>query len=186
MNLGHGRAGHLPDYSFIRYAYLPAWGDYEEVVKDNPSDYFYAFCQIVYAMKYLRGEYPEFETGRYEEEAVRPWEQEIRRILCRRQLDACGGWKALGELLSGEPIPEFDLALYQQEYLQAEKQAQDATFLGQFILAALAQKSMVTNKIFRSKNLLAGFSVDYREKGFRGIRDFAKLIELTERGAQDE
>ncbi|MBR5116760.1 MAG: hypothetical protein IK096_06815, partial [Lachnospiraceae bacterium] len=26
MNLGHGRAGHLPDYSFIRYVYLPAWG----------------------------------------------------------------------------------------------------------------------------------------------------------------
>ena len=37
MNLGHGRAGHLPDYSFVRYKYLPAWGDYEEIVKDNPS-----------------------------------------------------------------------------------------------------------------------------------------------------
>ena len=24
MNLGHGRAGHLPDYSFARYRYLPA------------------------------------------------------------------------------------------------------------------------------------------------------------------
>ena len=38
MNLGHGRAGHLPDYSFMRYKYLPAWGDYEECIKDNPSD----------------------------------------------------------------------------------------------------------------------------------------------------
>ena len=37
MNLGHGRAGHFPDYSFIRYKYLPAWGNYEEIVKDNPS-----------------------------------------------------------------------------------------------------------------------------------------------------
>ncbi|MBO5552237.1 MAG: hypothetical protein J5966_09795, partial [Lachnospiraceae bacterium] len=35
MNLGHGRAGHLPDYSFIRYKYLPAWGEYREIIKDN-------------------------------------------------------------------------------------------------------------------------------------------------------
>ena len=56
---------------------------------------------------------------------------------------------------------------HQQEYLQAGKKNQDNTFLGQFILAALSQKSMVTNKIFISKNLLAGFSVDYEKMGFR-------------------
>ncbi|MDO4962017.1 MAG: hypothetical protein Q4E57_09280, partial [Eubacteriales bacterium] len=55
MNLGHGRAGHLPDYSFIRYKYMPAWAGYEVLTKDNPSDYFYAFCQMIYALKYLRG-----------------------------------------------------------------------------------------------------------------------------------
>ena len=27
MNLGHGRAGHLPDYCFVRYRYHPAWGE---------------------------------------------------------------------------------------------------------------------------------------------------------------
>lgn len=186
MNLGHGRAGHLPDYSFIRYAYLPAWADYEEFLKDNPSDYYHAFCQMIYAMKYLRGIHPDFETGRYDTDAISPWEQGIRGILGKRQLDSCGDWKAFGEMLSGEAIPEFDINRYQQEYLQAEKQTQDDTFLGQFILAALAQKSMVTNKIFRSNNLLAGFSVDYLEKGFRGIRDFRKLVELAERGAKHE
>lgn len=186
MNLGHGRAGHLPDYSFARYVYLPAWADYEEVTKDNPSDYYHAFCQMIYAMKHLRGVYPNFETDRYDIEAVGPWEEEIRRILCRRQLDACGDWKAFGEMLSGQSIPEFDLTRFQQEYLRAGEQDQDDTFLGKFILAALSQKSMVTNKIFRSKNLLAGFSVDYQKKGFRGIRDFAKLVEFTERGKQHE
>ena len=40
MNLGHGRAGHLPDYSFIRYGYLPAWNEYRIVLKDNPSEYY--------------------------------------------------------------------------------------------------------------------------------------------------
>ena len=186
MNLGHGRAGHLPDYSFVRYAYLPAWADYEEVVKDNPSDYYYAFCQMVYAMKYLRGVHPDFETRTYDENAVAPWECEIRRILTKRQLDACEDWKALGQKLSGEEIPEFDLMQYQQEYREAAKQEKDDTFLGRFFLAALAQKSMVTNKIFTSGNLLAGFSVDYVKDGFGGIRDFAKLVELAERGMKHE
>lgn len=186
MNLGHGRAGHLPDYSFVRYVYLPAWGDYEETIKDNPSDYYHAFCQMVYAMKYLRNMYPAFETGHYDMEAVRPWETEIRRILSKRQLDACGDWRAFGKKLSGKEIPDFDLAQYQPEYQNAAKSLRDDTFLGRFFLAALAQKSMVTNKIFLSKNLLAGFSVNYLDKGFRGIRDFRKLVEQTDRGAKHE
>lgn len=186
MNLGHGRAGHLPDYSFVRYAYLPAWGDYEEIIKDNPSDYYHAFCQMVYAMKYLRGVHGDFETGRYDTEAVSPWEQKIREILGKRQLDACSDWKAFGETLSGESIPEFDVTCYQDEYLQAGRQNQDDTFLGQFILAAMSQKSMVTNKIFMSKNMLEGFSVDYEKMGFRGIRDFVKLVESAQRGETHE
>ena len=186
MNLGHGRAGHLPDYSFVRYAYLPAWGDYEEIIKDNPSDYYHAFCQMVYAMKYLRGVHGDFETGRYDTEAVSPWEQIIREILGKRQLDTCSDWKAFGETLSGESIPEFDVTCYQDEYLQAGRQNQDDTFLGQFILAAMSQKSMVTNKIFMSKNMLAGFSVDYEKMGFRGIRDFVKLVESAQRGETHE
>ena len=186
MNLGHGRAGHLPDYSFVRYAYLPAWGDYEEVVKDNPSDYYQAFCQMVYAMKYLRGCYPDFETGQYDPDAVNPWEAEIRKILAKRQLDACDDWKAFGEQLSGQEIPDFDIARYQREYMDAPAEAKDDTFLGQFFLGAMAQKSMVTHAVFSSKNLLAGFSVEYMDKGFRGIRDFKKLVELSERGREHE
>ena len=119
-------------------------------------------------------------------DAVSSWENEIRQILSKRQMDACGDWKAFGEKLSGQAIPDFDLTQYQQEYLDAAKQSKDDTFLGQFFLAALAQKSMVTNKIFNSKNLLAGFSVDYLNKGFRGISDFRKLVELTEGGARRE
>ena len=41
----------------------------------------------------------------------------------------------------------------------------------------MAHKSMVTNAIFRSGNLLAGFSVDFSKKGFRGIRDYRRLLE---------
>ena len=185
MNLGHGRAGHLPDYSFIRYKYLPAWGDYEEIIKDNPSDYYHAFCQMVYAMRYLRGEIDDFVKATYDTEKTAVWEEEIKRILCKRQLDSCEDWKAFGEKLSGCEIEDFDIDKYQEEYLSASEDEKDKTFLGKFFIAAMAQKSMVTNKIFKSGNKLAGFSIDFDKKGFKGIRDYRKLVEQKE-GAKDE
>ena len=177
MSLGHGRAGHLPDYSFMRYKYLPAWADYEEVLKDNPSDYYKAFCQTVYAMKFLRGEHEAFETERYDTESVSPYEEEIRAILEKRQLDSCADWKAFGEKLSGCGIPDFDENRYCGEYTEADKDAKADTFLGRFISAAMAQKSMVTNQIYQSGNLLAGYTVDYSKSRFLGIRDFIRFVE---------
>lgn len=176
MNLGHGRAGHLPDYSFIRYKYLPAWGEYEEVIKDNPKDYMKAFCQMVYAMRYLRGAIPEFEKDTYDNETVAPWRERINTILLKRQPNAAADWKALGEELSGQEIAAYDINYYEQEYRDAHKVDKDDTFLGRFILAAMEQKSMITNRIYKSGNMLAGFSVDYDIKGFKGIKDFRKLL----------
>ena len=180
MSLGHGRAGHLPDYCFIRYKYLPAWGGYEQIIKDNPSDYRHAFCQMIYAMQYLRGEYDAFECGRYAEEAIAPYEEDIARIFATRQLDASRDWQALGEKISGCQIDPFDIERYQQEYLDADESGKDATFLGKFFLAAMAQKSMVTNRIYHSGNKLAGYSVDYDQKGFKGISDYQKLVSANE------
>lgn len=182
MNLGHGRAGHLPDYSFMRYKYLPAWGGYEEIIKDNPSDYLHAFCQMIYALKYLRGEYASFERGCYDFKAAQPYMEEMLRILNTRQLDSSQDWKALGEKLSGQEIEPFDAEKYQGEYISADKDGKENTFLGKFIVAALAQKSMVTNKIYRSGNRLAGYSVDFDKHGFKGIRAYKSLIGRRKRG----
>ena len=178
MNLGHGRAGHLPDYSFIRYRYLPAWGDYEEIFKDNPHDYHKAFTQMIYAMKYLKGIIPDFKKDTYDTEAIAPWEDRINEILCKRQLDSCADWKAFGESLSGREIPDFDMDQYQEEYRKADKASKDDTYIGKFVNAALAQKSMVTNRIYKSGNKLAGISVDYNSIGFKGQRDYLKLAKL--------
>ena len=164
MSLGHGQAGHLPDYSCMRYRYMPAWSGYEEVLKDNPSDYYHAFSQMVYALKYLRGEIPAFELEHYDFETVAPYEDEIRGIFEKRQLDDCADWKALGEKLSGCEIADFDTAKYMQEYIDAPSDQKDETFLGKFINAALAQKGMVTDKIFKSGNLLAGYTVEDEKK----------------------
>ena len=180
MNLGHGRAGHLPDYSYARYRYLPAWGEYREIVKDNPSDYMYAFRQMVYALKCLRKKGIFFETDVYDTEAVRPYEDRIREILEKRQLIASQDWKAFGESLSGQPIPDFTTETWTREYSEASKENRDDTRLGRFILAALAQKSMVTNRIFKSGSLLAGISVNIEEKGFKGVQVYRKLLKLKQ------
>ena len=184
MNLGHGRAGHLPDYSFIRYKYLPAWGDYDEIIKDNPSDYYHAFCQMIYALKYLRGEIESFEKEHYAEDIVKPYESEIRGIIEKRQLNACEDWKAFGEKLSGEVVEPFDLGKYEEEYTAADNSAKNETFLGRFFLAAMAQKSMVTNKIFSSGSLLAGYSIDFDQKGFAGIKEYKVLVEHLRKGLE--
>ena len=134
MNLGHGRAGHFPDYGYARYKYLPAWGGYKE-----------------------------------------PWEDDIRSLLEKRQINASADWKALAEKISGCEVEDFDVEKYQNEYTAADEESRDGTFLGRFIIAALAQKSMVTNRIFTSGNPIAGVSVDFKKSGFRGIRDFQKL-----------
>ena len=180
MNLGHGRAGHLPDYSYARYIYMPAWGEYKEIIKDNPSDYLHAFCQMVYALKCLKEGKP-FETERYDAEAIWPYKDDIIHILTTRQTDACSDWKALAERISGCSVEDFDIEKYQKEYMNADESSRDETFLGQFFIAAMAQKSMVTNRIFISGSLIAGFSIDFREKGFAGIKDFQKLAEQSTR-----
>ena len=163
MNLGHGRAGHLPDYSFIKYAYLPAWNDYKEMVKDNPSDYYKAFAQMVYAMRYLRGEEESFAKDTYAEDIIEPYRDRIDGILRKRQIIASDDWKSFGEELSGEEIPDFDIARYQEEYVMSHKKDKDITFLGKFIKGAISQKSMVTNEIFKSGNKLTGFSKQITE-----------------------
>jgi len=176
MNLGHGRAGHLPDYSFMKYKYLPAWGDYNEIIKDNPGDYQKAFGQMVYAMKYLRGEYETLNKECYAEDIVSPYKEDIECILNKRQLDDSMDWKAFGKKLSGFEIEDYDENKYKKEYMEALADDKKNTFIGKFILSALSQKSMVTNRIFKSNNLLAGFSIDFDNKRFRGIKEYKAII----------
>lgn len=176
MNLGHGRAGHLPDYSFMRYRYMPAWGNYTVVTKNNPSDYMRAFRQMVYALRCIRGAEGEFCLCRYDTGAVDPWASEIKSILTKRRPDASEEWKALGLRLSGFELPGFNISEYEQEYISAQGDGKDDTVLGRFFMAALRQKSMVTNKIFMSGNPLAGISVDYALGGFKGVGDYRRLL----------
>jgi hypothetical protein len=160
---------------------MPAWNDNHFIYKDNPDDYYHAFCQMIYAMKNLRGEGGAFETGVYAFETAAPYEKEIRAIIEKRQLDACADWKAFGEKLSGQEIPEFSVDAFRSEYESAPAEKKDDTGLGRFVLAALAHKSMVTNRIYKSGSMLAGYSLDYDGKDV-GIKDYLKLLRFRKRG----
>lgn len=157
MNLGHGRAGHFPDYSFAKYRYLPAWGDYHEIVKDNPQDYIRAFTQMVRAMKYLNGTIDTFDREQYDESVMERYGQRIEEILRKRRLLASDDWKSFGEELSGKEIEDFDANRYREEYTSAPGEEKADTFLGRFVAGAVAHKGMVTEEIIRSDNILAGF-----------------------------
>ena len=156
MNLGHGRAGHLPDYSYIRYAYLPAWGGYREIIKDNPADYEKAFAQMVYALRWLREGKDGFAADTYATEDIGEYTDTIRQIITKRQADASADWKAFGEQLTKERIPDFDMDAHMEEYKKADKEGKAKTYLGKFTDAAIRQKSMVTAKIMESGNRLCG------------------------------
>lgn len=181
MNLGHGRAGHLPDYSYICYKYLPAWGNYSAIIKENPKDYRLAFCQMIQALKFLRGIESEFKKNTYDFEAISAYEDRIREILTKRQLIASEDWKAFGEALSGKVIEDFDIDRYQEEYESASEEEKDDTFLGEFFSSAIRHKSMVTGKIVASGNLLAGVALEKGQE-MKAIRDYLKLLKETKRG----
>ena len=166
MNLGHGRAGHLPDYSFVRYRYLPAWGEYAEITKDNPSDYMKAFTQMIYAMKYIRGVNPSFEKDTYDMDAIAPYRERIQGIINKRQLLASDDWKAFGEELSGQEIDDFVIDRYFDEYTKASKKEKNDTFIGKFTHGAIVHKGMVIDEIVKSGNKLAGVA---RKSFFRGF-----------------
>ncbi len=182
MNLGHGRMGHLPDYGFMRYKYMPAWKNYEEIVKDNPKDYYHAFCQMVYAFKFFRGEVKTFEKHTYAFDEVEKYKETIEQILKVRKLSMSEDWRAFGESLSGKKIEAFELTKYEKEYKEANDK--DKTYLGKFILAALAQKSMVTNRIYKSNNPLAGVSIEFDEKGLKGMKEYFALLKDVKGGAK--
>ena len=117
-----------------------------------------AFTQMIYAMKFIRGEQDAFRKDTYATETVKPWLSRIKEIIEKRQLLASDDWKAFGEELSGKTITDYSMDTYFEEYTNSPVEERDHTFLGRFIHGALVHKGMVIDEIFRSGNMLAGFS----------------------------
>lgn len=53
--LGHGRAGHFPDYGCMTYQYHPYWKDQGKIItKNGPEDFSCAFQQMEWALRCFR------------------------------------------------------------------------------------------------------------------------------------
>lgn len=173
MNLGHGRMGHLPDLSFIKYKYVPAWGNWNELIKDNPSDYVKAFSQMVYALKFYRGVNAEFKLNEYD--PLDKYLDRVKTIINKRQLSAAEDWKAFASELAGKSVNDFDTKKYLNAYI-GNKNKEETEFSA-FMFHALKQKSMVINRIYKTKNKLAGYSIEYNGVSFKGLKDYWKFFE---------
>ena len=131
---------------------------------------------MIQALKYLHGDLETFSRGEYAYDVIADLEPDIDEILKKRQPDAGEDWLSLGKQISNCEIDPFDTDTYIEEYTKANEKEKDDTFLGRFIVAALAQKSMVTGQIYHSGNKLAGRIVDYQKDGFGGMKDYKKLV----------
>ena len=140
-----------------------------EVLKDNPSDYEKAFTQMVYALRYLRGDEDSFEKDTYDTAVIEKYGDRIRAIIKKRQINACADWKSFGEELSGKTIEDFDISKYEDEYELIPDDSKNKSFIGKFIEGAMQQKGMVTDEISKAGIKHAGFvlpiELDLRKSG---------------------
>ncbi|MDE7269048.1 MAG: hypothetical protein K2N81_01075 [Acetatifactor sp.] len=144
--LGHGRIGHLPDYSFMRYAYKPAWLRSGMTLKNNAQEYRKAFCQMIAAMQYIRGDREIFDKHIYAElDAVKT--QRLQELFKVRVLRSDEQWRHFIENdLSREDteagcIEGFDVDKCFREYVGAEHK--NETGLAKFLTAAKNHRYLV-------------------------------------------
>ncbi len=157
---------------------MPAWGNYAEIVKDNPQDYINAFCQMVYALKYLKGTNKKFSLKTYDFDAIKKYRAEIEAIIRKPQLNASEDWKKFGKNLSGQSIKPFDVNYYVDEYLKSKNK--NSTQLTNFVLAAIKQKDMVTKSVHKSKNSLTGHSICSGKKATKTLLKFLQSVNDNE------
>lgn len=143
--LGHARMGHLPDYGFMKYSYRPAWKNGAELTKDNPADFMKAFCQMIAALQYIKGDKENFNPEDFAK-LGRDTECRIQSIINTKKADTCVEWKEFIEnyLFSEDEggLEDFDKDKCVNEYLSAGNINQ--TDLFKFLEAAKAHKQFVT------------------------------------------
>lgn len=97
--VGHGRAGHLPDYAYCEYSYIPAWkdslqGDLRYHTKKNQEIFLNAFKQLVAVMKAIRTSTP-YDMEKDGDVIGQEVEGDIKNILALRKIDISTEWNGL-------------------------------------------------------------------------------------------
>lgn len=90
--LGHGRAGHFPDYGCMGYEYHPYWkAQGEKITKNGPEDFSCAFQQMEWALRcFCTGNtftVPEQHPGE------KPWLTAVNDVIDVKMADQSAAWR---------------------------------------------------------------------------------------------
>ncbi len=89
--LGHGRAGHNPDYGCLTYRYKAAWCK-EKIVRDGPKTFCEAFGQMVYVLKSIK-EGTAIDLNAQPEAEGQPWFDIVKAIVSVPFADQSAVWR---------------------------------------------------------------------------------------------
>lgn len=90
--LGHGRAGHYPDYGCMTYQYHPFWkAQGNTIIKDGPENFCCAFQQMEWALRCFR-------TGNIftipeQFPPEKPWLETVRSVVTTPKADQSSVWR---------------------------------------------------------------------------------------------
>ncbi|MDE5780761.1 MAG: hypothetical protein K2I03_04695 [Lachnospiraceae bacterium] len=105
--LGHGRAGHFPDYGCMSYHYHPNWkAEGQYIIKNGPEDFSCAFEQMEWALRCFRTgnrfTIPEQNPGE------KPWLLAIDDVIKTTKADQSGVWRRqMADFVDYHYLPDY-------------------------------------------------------------------------------
>ncbi|HAU5071876.1 TPA: hypothetical protein L6814_003195 [Clostridioides difficile] len=118
--LGHGRMGHIPDYGYLNYRYIPNWSSTDDKVKiekNNQDNFFKAFCQMVYALKCIKNG-NDFNINQYDNLTAQQ-KTEVSKVIATRKNDQSEAWKKAIQALGYSPLEKFDKNKWKNEFIKS-------------------------------------------------------------------
>ncbi|TQX30411.1 DUF6765 family protein [Clostridioides difficile] len=115
--LGHGRMGHIPDYGYLNYRYIPNWSctdDKVKIQKNNQDNFFKAFCQMVYALKCIKNG-TDFSLNQYES-LTENQKTEVTKVITTRKDDQSDAWEKAIKALGYSSLDKFDKNKWKNEF----------------------------------------------------------------------
>lgn len=118
--LGHGRMGHIPDYGYLNYRYIPNWSctdDKVKIQKNNQDNFFKAFCQMVYALKCIKNG-TDFSLNQYES-LTENQKTEVTKVIITRKDDQSDAWEKAIKALGYSSLDKFDKNKWKNEFIKS-------------------------------------------------------------------
>lgn len=118
--VGHGRVGHLPDYAYCEYSYVPAWkdslqGDSRYHIKKNQEIFLQAFKQLVAVMKAIKTG-KSYDMEKDGDSISLEIENDIKNILAMRKIDISAEWNSLTQKYFNHVPQVYDKDAWINEY----------------------------------------------------------------------